>query len=301
MRLIIRIFIALTTLCTLQSSLAAPYKRAILISIDGLRPDVLQKTPTPNLDFLASNGLLGKAKAVIPVKTLPNHASMISGVTPERHGLTWNDYRPEEGMIQVPTLFQLAKFHQLTSAFIFGKKKLLHFATSDIDYLELPQWPVVSTLPALFPNHLGKKASDILYRNDPAFTFIHFPTTDLTGHTFSWGSCPQIWSLIATDRAIGRLISTVKDKNQLNQTLWIFTADHGGHGFGHGEPGEDGAPEPIDQTIPFLISGPGIGEETLKGQLSTLDIAPTLAWALGMEAPAEWGWSGQIAITGPQD
>ena len=301
MRPVTRILLAMVVSFACHLSQAAPFKRAILISIDGLRPDVLERTPTPNLDFLASNGLYGQAKAVIPVKTLPNHASMISGVSPDRHGLTWNDYRPEEGMIKAPTLFQLASDHQLTTAFIFGKKKLLHFATPDINFLDLPRWPLVSTFPALFPGYLGQRASQIIYRDDPDFTFIHFPTTDLMGHTFTWGSCPQVLSLIATDRAIGRLITTIKDKNQFDQTMWLITSDHGGHGFGHGDIDEHGEPDPVDQTIPFLISGQNIEDGSLKEDLTTLDIAPTLAWALGMTIPEEWAWRGKNALGQPQN
>ena len=83
---------------------SSPFKKAILISVDGLRPDLLQSTPTPHLDALVTNGTFGTALAVRPVKTLPNHASMISGVDPSVHGITWNDYQPEKGVIEVPTI-----------------------------------------------------------------------------------------------------------------------------------------------------------------------------------------------------
>ncbi len=64
----------------------------ILISIDTLRADHLScygyKRPiTPNLDRLASEGILFKNAYSTAVWTPPAHASMLTGLYPSQHGV----------------------------------------------------------------------------------------------------------------------------------------------------------------------------------------------------------------------
>jgi len=63
----------------------------ILISMDGFRWDYMDRTATPNMDFLAAEGV--RAEALIPVypsSTFPNHLSIITGCYPENHGIISN-------------------------------------------------------------------------------------------------------------------------------------------------------------------------------------------------------------------
>jgi hypothetical protein len=56
-----------------------------------------------------------------------------------------------------------------------------------------------------------------------------------------------------------------------------------------------GSPQPYDAHIPFLVYGagvPALGQR--KEQVSSLSIAPTLAWALGVPAPKD------AALTPPE-
>ena len=60
----------------------------ILISMDGFRWDYMDRTDTPNMDYLAAEGV--EAEAMIPVfpsYTFPNHLSIVTGRYPENHGI----------------------------------------------------------------------------------------------------------------------------------------------------------------------------------------------------------------------
>ena len=91
-RLIVRAMLALATLCPLPA-LARP---VLLISIDGLRPaDVLlvrQRGLTlPNLTaFLANGSYAQGVTGVLPTLTYPSHTTLITGVSPARHGIVAN-------------------------------------------------------------------------------------------------------------------------------------------------------------------------------------------------------------------
>jgi len=62
----------------------------ILISIDGFRPDYLGKGNTPNLDMLAAKGVKAAMRPSFPTKTFPNHYTIVTGLRPDRHGITGN-------------------------------------------------------------------------------------------------------------------------------------------------------------------------------------------------------------------
>ncbi|HET8669507.1 MAG TPA: alkaline phosphatase family protein, partial [Candidatus Saccharimonadales bacterium] len=63
----------------------------VIISIDGLRPDAIEQTDTPTLDALRAQGAYSSmAQAVLPSVTLVNHASMLGGMSPAKHGIYWN-------------------------------------------------------------------------------------------------------------------------------------------------------------------------------------------------------------------
>jgi arylsulfatase A-like enzyme len=65
-------------------------------------------------------------------------------------------------------------------------------------------------------------------------------------------------------------------------TLFIITADHGGHEQTHGSSMRE------DMTIPWIVNGPGVVPGEIEVPINTTDTAATVAWALGLPIPAEW-------------
>ncbi|WP_419809792.1 ectonucleotide pyrophosphatase/phosphodiesterase [Sphingomonas sp.] len=63
----------------------------ILISIDGFRPDYLERGVTPALSGLARNGVTGPMLPSFPSKTFPNHWTLVTGLTPDHHGIVGNN------------------------------------------------------------------------------------------------------------------------------------------------------------------------------------------------------------------
>lgn len=71
----------------------------ILVSIDGFRPDYLQRGLTPTLSRLVAEGVSASMVPAFPTKTFPNHWTIATGTFPDRHGITANAFidpaRPE--------------------------------------------------------------------------------------------------------------------------------------------------------------------------------------------------------------
>ena len=62
----------------------------ILVSIDGFRPDYLDRGLTPRLAALARGGVTGPMIPSFPSKTFPNHWTLVTGLVPDRHGIVAN-------------------------------------------------------------------------------------------------------------------------------------------------------------------------------------------------------------------
>ncbi|MET0308001.1 MAG: ectonucleotide pyrophosphatase/phosphodiesterase [Sphingomonas sp.] len=62
----------------------------ILVSIDGFRPDYLDRGVTPNLSRLAAEGASAAMRPSFPSKTFPNHWTLVTGLYPDHHGIVAN-------------------------------------------------------------------------------------------------------------------------------------------------------------------------------------------------------------------
>ncbi len=62
----------------------------ILVSIDGFRPDYLDRGITPALSKLAAAGTRAAMRPSFPSKTFPNHWALVTGVRPDRNGIVSN-------------------------------------------------------------------------------------------------------------------------------------------------------------------------------------------------------------------
>jgi predicted AlkP superfamily pyrophosphatase or phosphodiesterase len=137
--------LALVVACLLalshQASAAPSASRApnddrivAMISVDGLANFYFDdpKAEMPTLRKLAADGAHASMRAVAPTVTWPNHATLVTGVSPARHGVVGNNYFDratrrtitliadpifdKDKIVKTPTVFDLAKTHGLTTA-----------------------------------------------------------------------------------------------------------------------------------------------------------------------------------------
>lgn len=90
------------------------------------------------------------------------------------------------------------------------------------------------------------------------------------------------------------LITALDDRGVLDETVIVFTADHGEL---VGEHGHAGHPPEFWEGIlrvPLVVSHPEYAADTVTGQVRLLDIAPTVTDAVGVEGFD--GWQGASAL-----
>ncbi|GJQ51623.1 MAG: phosphodiesterase [Anaerolineaceae bacterium] len=249
-------------------------RRVLILSIDGLRPELISLAPMRNLQALMQIGAYTlTAQTVYPSVTLISHSSMLTGLCPSKHGVRWNDYIPENGIAQGVDLFDLAHAAGFQTAMFVGKEKLQQVTDlSSLDifaYVNDRDLIVAQQLIEDFPENFG-------------VLFVHFPLIDGMGHVHGWSSAQQLSVTRRADEALGLILQALDARKLRNETLLIVTADHGGHDTIHG------SSLPEDTTIPWIASGAGIQPKPLTTRIHTMDTAATAAFALGLPIPVEW-------------
>ncbi len=90
------------------------------------------------------------------------------------------------------------------------------------------------------------------------------------------------------DAQIGRVLDALEASGQAEDTLVIYTSDHGEALGMRGRWGKSNLYSEASQ-VPLMLSGPGIAQgATVATPASLLDIAPTIAEVFGVEADPEW-------------
>jgi arylsulfatase A-like enzyme len=253
-------------------------EHVIVISIDGLRADAIERSGAKTLQRLMREGAYSlQAKTIMPSRTLPSHTSMLTGATPEMHGVLWNSEQVEErGLIETPTIFTVAGQAGYRTAAFFAKPKFHHLMVpGTIDYAQAPdgngRWYV---------GHTVESVENYLDDHRPNLMFIHIGEPDYAGHTIGWGTFMYRIAVRRADGAVDRILRKADAAFGAGNYTVVVTADHGGHGRTHGTE----APE--DVTIPWIVWGKGvIGGIELPEGIRTFDTAATALRLLGLDLP----------------
>jgi predicted AlkP superfamily pyrophosphatase or phosphodiesterase len=255
----------------------------VIISVDGLRPDAIERFAAPTLlRLMREGGYAVDAQTVLPSSTLPSHTSMLTGVEPSVHGITWNSEEIEErGYVRVPTVFGLARAAGFRTAAFFGKSKLNHVhPPHTLDYIQ----SFDSRLPWQLSGHrTARLVGSYLARERANVLFVHLVEADFAGHLFGWMGRMYRQAVHDADAAIAALLTHADAYFGRGQYTVIVTADHGGHGRTHGTERVE------DVTIPWIVWGEGVrGGTQLPFGIRTTDTAATVLWLLGLPVPPDW-------------
>jgi predicted AlkP superfamily pyrophosphatase or phosphodiesterase len=269
--------------------------RVLVISIDGLRPDLLLRANTPNLKALFGRGSYSFWAQTTEVSiTLPSHVSMMTGVAPWKHGVDWNEAVSPIKYPKFPTLFEVARKNrpQLTTAVAAGKFKFNTFTKPGVcDWAYLPDEKYTSS-----DLEVADEAAKIIDAHAPNILFVHFANVDHIGHADTkkfpperygydfggWGSPDQMEAINRADTAVGIVLKALESKGVLSQTLVIVSADHGGQGRGHGKD------DPRSRHIPWIIAGPKVRKDfdltrIAEVVINTEDTFATASYFLGLQ------------------
>lgn len=247
--------------------------KTVLILVDGMRSDAISRQPKANA-LLPKASYCLNTQTVFPPVTLPCHMSLFHSVAPDRHGTTTNIYMPQ--VRPVPGLCEQLRLAKKKCAFFYNWEELRDLSRpGSLAYSQFISGSIHGYEKA---NHLvTDSAIDYITKHTPDFAFLYLGYVDHAGHNHGWMSDEYHQAIASSFDDIYRLLKALPEDYTV-----LITADHGGHGRGHGE----NIPE--DMTIPLLCLGNRFTPNTQLSDISILDIAPTIATLLQAEIPQEW-------------
>lgn len=254
-------------------------RKVVIISVDGLRPDLAIRADTPNIHALMNAGSFTLwARTTAESVTLPSHTSMLTGVTPVKHWIQWNQDLPLNHPVypMFPTIFELAKQAGYTTAMVAGKSKFIN-----LDKPGTLDWIFVPATTKVEDPEVAVAAVQIILAHQPDLLFVHLPSVDNVGHLYGWSSPQQMEAIHQADASIGLVLWALDRLHVRDSTFILVTSDHGGAGLSH---------RPDDERsrhIPWIVVGPHVRRgldltiyENL--QIDTEDTFSTVAYVLGI-------------------
>ncbi|KQS04114.1 nucleotide pyrophosphatase [Sphingomonas sp. Leaf357] len=242
----------------------------LLISLDGLRPDDVREAKArglnmPVLSGLAEHGASARGvTGVLPTLTYPSHTTLITGVSPAKHGISNNltfdpDAKNQTGWywyasdVCVPTLWTAAHAKGLTTANVHWPVSV---GARDVD-ANLPQiWRTgtaddAKLLAALatpglladLQRRVGEPyaqgidesvegdanrvrfAAAILATRKPAFMTVYLAGIDHEEHGSGPGSAAANAAIERTDSLVGQLVSAARAA--MPDVTIVLVSDHG--------------------------------------------------------------------------
>jgi len=269
----------------------------VLISIDTLRADVLglyghRPSVTPELDRLATSGLLFESATAASSWTLPSHVSLLTGLYPSRHGV-WGSSLPDVAGRRLPasavTLAERLRsegFHTLASTGGGFVSAVWGFARGFDRYVEVPRSVGGKDLEQVMSAVEELLAS----ARQPFFLFVH---TYSVHHPYG-GETPPDPSSYAADRELAwrRYLDGVAYVDASLAHLADMLAEHGPTTIvvtsDHGEEFGDHDPDMFIQGhghsvyeevvhVPLIVAGAGVPAGVrVAAPVGLCDVAPTI-------------------------
>jgi arylsulfatase A-like enzyme/tetratricopeptide (TPR) repeat protein len=265
----------------------------LLVTIDTLRADHLgcygrAGASTPVLDALARRGArFETAIAHVPLTT-PSHASILTGLTPLRHGVRDNgDFVLPDGIPSVAEAFRDAGYRTaaFVSAFPLDRRFGLTRGFDVYDdrmphggdrrraaYVERPAAQTTAAARAWV--EAGPPS--------PWFLWVHYfdphspyePPPDLAAR---FAGRAYDGEIAFVDAQLGTLLAFLDTKRLFAGTLVLVTADHGEALGEHGEETHGVLVYDATLRVPWIMAGPGVPAGAVPTVVARgIDVAPTL-------------------------
>lgn len=251
------------------NSLSAPaqVRHVILISIDGLRPEMYLDSswPAPNLRYLMRHGTYADhMRSVFPAYTYPSHTAMVTGALPARSGVYFNQAKTNNGQwdwfassIRVPTLWRVIRQAGMTTSAVqwpLSAMDTITYNVPEIFDIRKPDDRITLTRKYATPGLLDEIESNATGRLDsntmtedyfsiddqsarmagyiietrrPAFLAIHLPSVDGKEHEEGPNGDSVRLALAASDHDIGLLLEAIRRSGTEDSTVVIIVGDHG--------------------------------------------------------------------------
>ncbi len=277
----------------------------LLITVDTLRADRLgcyghAAAATPNLDALAARGVrFATAVAHVPLTT-PSHASILTGLTPLRHGVRDNgDFVLPDGIPTLAEAFAGSGYH--TAAFVSGFPLDRRFGLARGFQTYDDRLPRGSDLRrAAYVERAASETTAAAMRwldraQAPWFLWLHYfdphsPYEPPAEFAQRFARDPYDGEVAFVDSELGALLRRPDFARE--RTIVLVTADHGESLGEHGEETHGVFVYDATLRVPWIMAGPSLPEGRVSPVVARgVDVAPTLLDLAGVRASGMEGRS----------
>jgi arylsulfatase A-like enzyme len=259
----------------------------LLISVDTLRPDRLgcyghERNTSPTIDRLAREGVRFDNAYSVAGWTLPSMATIMTGRYPRDHGATDFHWSMDPAL---PTLAgKLRRLGYDTKGYVshvilqprYGLAD--GFKSYDYSVLSVGHPHDVATAGPLTDIVLDELGSV----EPPFFLWVHYfdPHFEYLSHQQwqEWGDRDidrYDQEIAHTDNHIARLLGMISKKKWLDNTIIIFTSDHGEEFAEHDARFHYTLYEEV-MRVPLIIKAPDLAPRVVDDPVEQIDIMPTL-------------------------
>jgi arylsulfatase A-like enzyme/uncharacterized protein HemY len=267
----------------------------ILITVDTLRADRIHcygfpYVETPTMDLFASKGVLfEKCIAQTPL-TLPSHTSLLTGTLPLFHGVRDNGgFLVPQELLTLAEVFKEKNYQ--TSAFVASyvldsKWGLNQGFDYYFDKFDLSKYKTISL------GNVQRRGDEVidealkwldLHKQEQFFSWIHLydphtPYEPPSPFSEKYPNRPYLGEIAYTDSLLGRLWGYLEQNNLTDNTILVFTSDHG-ESLGEHEESTHGFfiyQEGIHVPLIFVTPFKGLQGIRRSGVVALVDIMPTI-------------------------
>lgn len=297
MRILPAALVVLLAAAPLAAAEAKP--NVLLITVDTLRADRLgcygsTAVRTPAIDALAARGTLFTRAFAHTPSTLPSHANILLGLTPNAHGvhdnsnfivrddfLTMAEWLKAQGYATGAFVgaFPLDSRFGLVQGFDVYDDNYGSQGPTDMTFVERKADAVV-----------GKAVEWLDGRPGPWFLWVHVfdphqPYEPPEPFRSQYPGNPYNAEIAYADSGLGRLLGLLKERGLEDRTAVIFTADHGESLGEHGESTHGYFAYNATLHVPLILALPGGKPARVDANVCHVDIFPTVCGILGRKEP----------------
>ena len=307
-RIPIFVLLAITTLhCNLledEKDTATP--KAIYIIVDGISTDVLQSTPTPNIDAISAMGGFNTAMtggiadgySESPTASAIGYNNVLTGTWANKHNVYTNGINAQN--YHYYSLFRLIheQSPELTTALFSSwtdnRTKLIGEGLEkaggvEIDIirdgydLNVEEFPQDSGWVQKVDTRVATEAAEVILTEGPDFSWVYLWYTDDTGHVYGEDERHRA-SITYADSLVGLIYDAVLQRQEQHNEDWFVavTTDHGRslpNGFGHGGQSER------EREVWFAVQATNLNTHFDSAHLKHVDLYPSVVYQLGLDMP----------------
>lgn len=285
-------------------------KKSIVVIVDGIPADLIERTLTPNIDAISNVG--GYTRAYMggerggysetPTISAVCYTSMITGTWGNKHNVWNNDLTAPN--YNYPTFYKLMRNLKpnsklaIYSTWLDNRTKLvgaekpetnnfkfdIHYDGYEQDTVAFPHDNKGQYISKI-DEKVVEETSKSIRKDAPDFSWVYLQYTDNAGHMFGDGA-GMIDAIQKADRQVGDIYNAVKYREQYHNEDWmvVIITDHGrdvATGFHHGKQTDR------ERTIWFSTNSTRLNKHYHAHTPGIVDIYPSLARHMQLDIPQD--------------